>query len=62
MYLRDDAIVVWAGKLSKLWDSIGELRSSVCERRLERTVLWPALLPVKLHSLLSFSIRYDVAA
>jgi hypothetical protein len=44
---RDDAIVVSAGKLSKLWDSLSELRSSVCERRLERTVLRPALLPVK---------------
>jgi len=29
------------------WDSLSELRSSVCERRLERTVLRPALLLVK---------------
>jgi hypothetical protein len=29
---RDDAIVVWAGKLRKLWDSLSELRSSLCER------------------------------
>ena len=43
----DGAIVVWAGKLRKLWDSLSELRSSVCERKLERTVLRPALLPVK---------------
>jgi len=43
----DDAIVVSAGKLRKLWDSVSELRSSVCERRLEMTVLRPALLPVK---------------
>ena len=43
----DDAIVVWAGKLGKLWDSVSELRGCVCERRLERTVLRPALLPVK---------------
>jgi hypothetical protein len=43
----DDAIVVSVGKLSKLWDSLSELRSSLCERRLERTVLRPALLPVK---------------
>jgi len=43
----DDAIVVSAGKLRKLWDSICELRSSVCEIRLERIVLRPALLPVK---------------
>jgi len=43
----DYAIVVSAGKLRELWDSLGELRSSVCERRLQRTVLRPALLPVK---------------
>jgi hypothetical protein len=43
----DDAIVVSAGKLRKLWDSLKKLRSSLCERRLEKTVLWPALLPVK---------------
>ena len=36
-----------AGKLRKLWDSLSELRSSLCERRLERTVLRPPLLPVK---------------
>jgi hypothetical protein len=35
----DDAIVVSADKLRKLWDSLSELRSSVCERRLEMTVL-----------------------
>jgi hypothetical protein len=40
-------IMVSAGKLRKLWDSLSELRSSLCERRLERTVLRPALLPVK---------------
>ena len=43
----DDAIVVSAGKVRKLWDSLSELRSSLCERRLKRTVLRPALLPVK---------------
>ena len=43
----DDAIVVSAGKRRKLWDSLSELRSSLCERRLERPVLRPALLPVK---------------
>jgi len=43
----DDAIVVSASKLRKLWDSLSELRSSLCERRLERTVLRPALFPVK---------------
>jgi hypothetical protein len=39
--------VVSAGKLRKLWVSLSELSSFVCERRLERTVLSPALLPVK---------------
>jgi hypothetical protein len=42
-----DAIVVSAGKVRKLWDSLSELRSFLCERRLERTVMRPALLPVK---------------
>ena len=42
-----DAIVVSAGKPRKLWDSLSELRSSQCERRPERAVLRPALLPVK---------------
>jgi hypothetical protein len=37
----DDVIVVSADKLRKLWDSLSELRSSVCERRLEKTVLRP---------------------
>jgi len=36
-----------AGKLRKLWDTLSELLSSLCERRLERTVLRAALLPVK---------------
>ena len=31
----------------KLWDYLSEMRSCLCERRLERTVLKPALLPVK---------------
>jgi hypothetical protein len=43
----DDAIVLSAGKMRKLWNSLSELRSSLCERRLESTVLRPALLPVK---------------
>ena len=43
----DDAIVLWAHKLRKLWGSLIELRSSLFERRLERTVLRPALLSVK---------------
>jgi hypothetical protein len=45
--LWDDAIEVSAGKLKKLWDSLSELRSSLCKRRLERTVLRSVLLPVK---------------
>jgi len=43
----DDTIVVSAGKLRKLWDSIRELRSSLCERRLERPVLKPVLMHVE---------------
>ena len=43
----DDAIVVSVGKLRKRWDSLSELRGSLCERRLEMTVLKRALLPVK---------------
>ena len=39
--------MVSAGELRKLWDSPSELCSSLCERRLERTVLGPALLPAK---------------
>jgi hypothetical protein len=31
----------------KPWDSLSKLRSSLCERRLERTFLRLALLPVK---------------
>jgi len=42
-----DAKVVSAGKLRKLLDSLSELRRSLCERRLESTVLTSALLPVK---------------
>ena len=39
--------MVSAGKLRELWDSLSELRSSACERQLERIVLRSALLPVK---------------
>ena len=42
----DGASVVSAGKLRKLWDFLSELCNSLCERRLERTVLRPAYLPV----------------
>ena len=40
-------IMVSVGKLKKLWDYLSELRSSLCERQLDRTVLRPALLLVK---------------
>ena len=43
----EDAIVVSAGKLREMWDYLSELRRSLCERRLERTLLRLALLPVK---------------
>jgi len=39
-------------------DSLSELHSTLCERRLGRTVMRPTLLPLR--SLLSFSIKYDV--
>jgi hypothetical protein len=47
--------LVSAGKLRKLWYSLSELRSSLCERRLERTVLRPTLLPVKTERFTQFS-------
>jgi hypothetical protein len=43
----NDAIVVSAGKLRKLCDSVSKLRRSLCEIQLKRTVLRPALLSVK---------------
>jgi hypothetical protein len=52
---RDVAIMVSAGKLRKLWDSLSELHSFVCERPLERTVLRAALLPVKTAQFTQFS-------
>ena len=39
--------MVSVGKLRKLWDSLSELRSSLFERRLEKTVLRPVLLSIK---------------
>jgi hypothetical protein len=50
----DDAIVVSAGKLRKLWDSLSELRSSLYEGLLERTGLRPALLSVKTGQFIEF--------
>jgi hypothetical protein len=53
----DDAIVVSAGILKKLWDSLSELRSPLCERRLEKTVLSPGLLPVKTAQFTQFFLQ-----
>jgi len=39
---------------------MSEQRSSLCERQLERTVLRPALLPVKTAQVTQFFVRYDV--
>jgi hypothetical protein len=58
----DDAIVVLAGKLRKLWDSLSELRSSLCERWLERRFWGLRYVLSKLRNLLSFSFRYDVTS
>jgi hypothetical protein len=46
-----------AGKLRKLWDSLSELRSSLCERRLEMTVLRPTLLFVKTAQFTQFLLQ-----
>jgi hypothetical protein len=56
----DDAIVVSAGELRKLWDSQSELSSSLCKRGLE-TQSWDLRYCLsKLRSLLSLSVRYNV--
>jgi hypothetical protein len=46
-----------AGKLRKLWDSLSEPRNSLCERRLERTVLRPVQLPVKAAQFTQFFLQ-----
>ena len=43
----DDAVMALAVKLRKVCDSLSKLRSSLHERRLEKTVLRSALFPVK---------------
>jgi hypothetical protein len=53
----DDAFVVLAGKLRKLWDSLSELHSFLCERQLERTVLRPRLLPAKIAQFTQFFLQ-----
>ena len=56
----DDAFVVSAGKVRKLWDCLSELCSSLCER-LRKGQLWGLRYCLSnLLSLLSFSLRYDV--
>jgi hypothetical protein len=49
-----DAIVVSEGKLRKMWDFVSELRSFLCEKRLEMAIVGPALLPVKPTQLTQF--------
>jgi hypothetical protein len=56
----DDTIVVSAGKLRKLRDSLSELRSSLFERRLEKQLCGLRYCLSKLRSLLTFSVRCDV--
>jgi len=51
---------VSAGKLRKLWDSLSELRSFLCDRRLERQFWELRYCLSKLRSLLSFSVRHYV--
>jgi hypothetical protein len=48
---------VSVGKLRKLWNSLSELRSSVRERRLERTVLKPMLFPAKIPQFTQFFLH-----
>jgi hypothetical protein len=47
-------IVLSAGKLRKPWDSLSELRSSLCEGRLERTVRRLALFLIKTEQFTQF--------
>ena len=51
-----------ADKKTRLWDSLSELRSFLCERRPEkRQFRGPALLPVKTAQFAPFfSFRYDI--
>ena len=42
-----------------MWNFLSELRSSLCKRRLEITVLRPALLPAKTAQFTQFSVRFD---
>ena len=56
----DDAIVVSAGKLRKLWDSLSELRSSLCVKDWKGQFWGLRNCLSKLCSLLSFSVKYDV--
>jgi hypothetical protein len=55
--LESDVIMVSAGKPRKLWNSLSELCNYLYERRLEWTVLRPALLPVKTAQVTQFFSR-----
>jgi hypothetical protein len=57
---RDDAIVVSAGKLRKMWNSQSEMRSSLCKRGVEKQSWSLRYCLSKLRSLLSLFVRYDV--
>jgi len=51
---------VSVGKLRKLYDLLSEIHSSLCERRLEKTVLWPIVFSVKTVQFTQLTVRYDV--
>jgi hypothetical protein len=55
----DDAIVVLAGKVRKLWDSLRELLSFLRETDWKGQFWGLPYCLLKLRSLLIFSIRYD---
>ena len=56
-----DAIVMSTGKQRKLWDSLGELLSSLCLKDDWKGQLWGLRYCLsKLRSLISFYVRYNV--
>ena len=59
---RDDAKVVSVVKRRKLCDYLSELRSSLCERRLEKTFLRTMVFSIKTAQFTQFSVRYDVTS
>jgi hypothetical protein len=50
----DDALVVSAVLRRKLWDSLSELRCSLYGKCLEKTLLRPALFPVRTAQFIQF--------